>query len=400
MTDEVYLDKETVEEESENLKSPSQRKVVVCDTIQSELIINKLLSSASSVVVIAQNFQLPEDSVFTVHKQEQITSPIEPVIGLEVWHEYMKFRANIVRRPWSERTFLDHERIVCRGGRPKIRGRKKGESGKTMRGILYDLLNQPLERIDDKVVRRWLADNTHRPGSANFAFIRLRAFLNWCAKQDAYKHLVHGDACIKNNDFVPESKPAKGEGIQREQLKVWFEEVKKIENEIFSVYLQVLLLTGARRNELAKLRWADVDLQWGRLRIADKVEANRMIPLTAYVKHLIKKLPKRNAYVFSSPRSRYGHIKDPRRAYAKALAAANLPHMTLHDLRRSFGTLAEWVDVPVGVVAQIMGHKPSALAERHYRRRPLDMLRMWHTKIEKWILKEAQIYFYEDEDVS
>src|SRR5690625_707258 len=118
--------------------------------------------------------------------------------------------------------------------------------------ILYDVLNQPLERIDDKEVRRWLADNTHRPGSANFAFIRLRAFLNWCAKQDAYKHLVHGDACIKNNDFVPESKPAKGEGIQREQLKVWFEEVKKIENEVFSAYLQVLLLTGARRNEIGR----------------------------------------------------------------------------------------------------------------------------------------------------
>jgi intergrase/recombinase len=58
-------------------------------------------------------------------------------------------------------------------------------------------------------------------------------------------------------------------------------------------------------------------------------------------------------------------------------------------LRRSFGTLSEWVEVPVGVVAQIQGHAPSALAEKHYRRRPLDLLRVWHTKIEAWILEQA-----------
>jgi hypothetical protein len=63
----------------------------------------------------------------------------------------------------------------------------------------------------------------------------------------------------------------------------------------------------------------------------------------------------------------------------------------LHGLRRSFGTLAEWVECPVGISAQIMGHKPSALAEKHYRKRPLDLLRMWHTKIEAWILVEASI---------
>lgn len=43
------------------------------------------------------------------------------------------------------------------------------------------------------------------------------------------------------------------------------------------------------------------------------------------------------------------------------------------------------------ISAQIMGHKPSALAEKHYRKRPIDMLRMWHTKIEKFILDEAGI---------
>ena len=40
-----------------------------------------------------------------------------------------------------------------------------------------------------------------------------------------------------------------------------------------------------------------------------------------------------------------------------------------------------------------MGHKPSAIAEKHYRRRPLDLLRMWHVKIEAWMLEQAGIEF-------
>ena len=84
-------------------------------------------------------------------------------------------------------------------------------------------------------------------------------------------------------------------------------------------------------------------------------------------------------------------MQEPRIAHNRALAAAGLPHLTLHGLRRSFGSLAEWVECPVGIVAQIQGHKPSAIAEKHYRVRPLDLLRMWHQRIEAWILAEAGI---------
>ena len=68
-----------------------------------------------------------------------------------------------------------------------------------------------------------------------------------------------------------------------------------------------------------------------------------------------------------------------------------LPALSIHGLRRSFGTLAEWVECPAGISAQIMGHKPSAIAEKHYRQRPVDLLRVWHTRIEAWILEQAQI---------
>jgi len=67
--------------------------------------------------------------------------------------------------------------------------------------------------------------------------------------------------------------------------------------------------------------------------------------------------------------------------------------LTLHGLRRSFKSLTEWTETPVGVVAQIMGHKPSATAEKHYAVRPLDLLRVHHDHIEAWMLEQANVQF-------
>lgn len=39
------------------------------------------------------------------------------------------------------------------------------------------------------------------------------------------------------------------------------------------------------------------------------------------------------------------------------------------------------------------GHKPFKMAEKHYRRRSLDPLRLWHDRIEAWMLAQAKIAF-------
>ena len=67
-----------------------------------------------------------------------------------------------------------------------------------------------------------------------------------------------------------------------------------------------------------------------------------------------------------------------------------MPHVTMHELPRLLVTLAEWTEFPGGIVAQIQGAKPNATVENHYRRRPIALLRLWHEKIEAWILEEAE----------
>lgn len=333
--------------------------------------------------------------------------------ALEAWSAYLEARSG----RWSPRTLLDHQRLSDPGGRPKTRGRKKGEGDTTQPGILLPLLAHPLKKIDAAAVRTFLKDEAAtRPTQAQNAFIRLRAFLNWCAERPEYQGQIHADACAGRiaRDELPK-RAAKDDCLQREQLRPWFDAVRALP-AVPSVYLQALLLTGARREELAGLRWDDLDFQWNSLRIADKVEGERTIPLTPYLAALLRDLKRRNdtpppewrilhgkrirndldawepsPWVFASKTAASGRLQEPRAAHNRALAAAGLPALSLHGLRRSFGTLAEWVECPAGVSAQIMGHKPSALAEKHYRRRPLDLLRVWHSKIEAWILEQAGI---------
>ncbi len=220
--------------------------------------------------------------------------------------------------------------------------------------------------------------------------------MRWSAGHDDFKASIHLEAVGSRvaKDHVPRAKAKQDDCLQHEQLAAWFDAVTKINPPAVSAYLQGLLLTGARREELAALRWQDVDFQWKSLKIADKVEeTGRIIPLTPYLASLLNALPRRNEWVFSSAarNSRTGRIADVRQPHVTALQVAGLPHVSLHGLRRSLGTLSEWIEAPVGVVAQIQGHKPSAIAEKHYRRRPLDLLRMWHVRIEAWILEQAGI---------
>lgn len=302
----------------------------------------------------------------------------------EAWQAYLTDR----RAHWGERYYRDHVNFARPGGEQKARG-----EGLTTAGPLAPLLALKLVALTPARVRSWLqGEAAIRPTQARQAFGALKTFLAWCEDRPEYRGLAATDAATTRTarQELPK-KNAKDDVLQREQLPAWFAAVRQLQNPVISAYLQALLLTGARREELGTLQWANVDFRWGSLTIRDKVEGERIIPLTPFVGALLAALPRRNQWVFSSPTAASGRLVEPRIAHNRALAAAGLPDLTLHGLRRSFGTLSEWCELPTGVVAQIMGHKPSATAEKHYRRRPLDLLRQWHTKLEAWMLTEAEL---------
>lgn len=323
----------------------------------------------------------------------------------QAWPRYIEAR----RDDWGRHSLNDHRRAMQAPGLPRARSKEL-----TQAGALYSLKDARLVDLTPRKLEAWLKTEAKtRPTVSALAYRLLRAFLNWTDTQDDLAGLVPKEATASANvkRAVPNSK-AKKDALEREQLAAWFTEVRQIQSPIIATYLQALLLTGARPESMRALRWKDVDFKWNRITIRDKAESyggqdgTRTIPLTPYLASLLHDLKRRapsvrhindttpgspSPWVFASEISATGYMTEPSRANAQVCLMAGIPHVSPQGLRRSFGTLSEWVETPAGIAAQIMGHRPSATAEKHYRVRPIDLLRAWHTKIEGWILEQARI---------
>jgi integrase len=334
----------------------------------------------------------------------------------EAWQVYLA-----ERRPfWGDKHYQDHVKLTHAGG--EIRKRTKG--AKTIAGPLAHFMGMRLADLDNAAVHAWAQKEAKaRRARASLSLRLLKAFLRWCAAEDAYKAVTDPTAASgkKTREVIGTAKVG-NDCLQREQLATWFTHVRQIQNPVIGAYLQCLLLTGARREELGELKWEDVNFQWNGISMKDKIEGNRPVPLTPYVSHLLQSLPKCNQWVFSSVkvvsmdekhiarraayqakhgtskpnnnnRSESGRLVEPSIAHRKACAAAGLRGLTLQGLRRSFASLCEWLDIPGGISAQIQGHAPQGVREQNYIRRPLDLLRVHHEKIEAWILEQAGVAF-------
>ena len=328
---------------------------------------------------------LKRDVLAAAAEKKAVAAAHAVTVG-EAWGRYLE-----ERRPfWGVLNYRDHVKMAQTGGVQ----RERLPGVKTVPGPLAELLPLRLADLTAPVIEAWAAKEAKdRPARVRSALRLLKAFLRWAASEPDLKGKADPTAAsAKKAREVAGKAKTKNDHIQREQLPTWFTHIHQIQNPVISAYLQCLLLTGARREELAELKWEDVNFQWRGIELKDKIEGRRAVPLTPYVSHLLAALPRRNEWVFSSPASASGRLTEPSIAHRQACAAAGL-ELTLHGLRRSFASLCEWLDIPGGISAQIQGHAPQGVREQNYIRRPLDLLRVHHEKIEAWILEQAGIVF-------
>ena len=353
--------------------------------------IEQARAEARRLAVLLDNGQDPRE----IQRQQQAAKAAERAAASakaltvgDVWPLYLESGKPKRRDAWKPRYRADLEAMAAPGGEPKKRGQ-----GVTRQGPLYPLLALPLSGVNEDTLKIWY-DREAVAGKhqAARALMMFRGFLRWCSARPEYRSLIDRDAgkaaAIVEN--LPSS-TRRTDALEAAQVPGWWAGVEQLSNRTASAYLRVLLLTGARREELAALTWENVDFQWRKLTIADKVEVTRTIPLSPYVAHMLATLPRVGPYVFAST-GKAGRITDTRASHAKALQSAAIDGLTIHGLRRSFSLLGEAAGAPAGAIAQVMGHKPSATAEG-YRPRSVDALRPFLEQIERHILEQAGIVF-------
>ena len=158
-------------------------------------------------------------------------------------------------------------------------------------------------------------------------------------------------------------------------------------NPTFRVLLIVAYYQGLRRSELVNLRWKAVDLDSGLLRVLNLTEVNeltksrknRALPLRQVAKEQLEALysdvPK--LVVDGEVRPKHPHCftwEDGKQyradwvtnEFARIVKRAGIAHCSLHDLRRSFSTLAQRAGIDVGTVKNLGGWSTIGVVEKHY----------------------------------
>ncbi len=130
--------------------------------------------------------------------------------------------------------------------------------------------------------------------------------------------------------------------------------------EVAKDYFIFLLLTGTRREEAACLRWSEVDLREGTFTLLNpKNHQTVTLPMSDFVLHLLKQRRAKADSIFVFPGSgAKGHIVESRRhlLHVRELSGVDF---TLHDLRRTFATVGDALDISRYSLKKLLNHKLS-----------------------------------------
>jgi integrase len=131
-------------------------------------------------------------------------------------------------------------------------------------------------------------------------------------------------------------------------------------------FVVVALSTGARQGELLNLRWPDVDLQRGLIRLLDtKNNDRRAVPLAGLALDLVKDLASVRRIDTDLVFPFKGGKQGLRTPWEKALKQAKIEDFRFHDLRHSAASYLAMNGATLAEIAEILGHKTLQMVKRY-----------------------------------
>lgn len=243
-----------------------------------------------------------------------------------------------------------------------------------------DWKNKPMKSITKAMIQQrhtWLGHKSG-PYYANGAMQLLRALFNYAI---AVYDDAEGQPLIQLNPVMVLTttrawfpKKRRRTVISRAQLPAWYQAVLDLkkrlkdpekpelgldpEAALVSDYLLLVLFTGLRRREAASLRFDNIDFVDRTLTIPDTKNGEPLrLPLSDFLYDLLKRRLKKTQGPFVFPGGgKQGYLIEPKRQVQRVIKASGVPFM-LHDLRRTFITVAESLDLSHYAIKRLVNHK-------------------------------------------
>ena len=134
--------------------------------------------------------------------------------------------------------------------------------------------------------------------------------------------------------------------------------------------VRLIAVTGARREEIVRLRWDEIDIAGRCLRLGKTKTGKSMRPLPVRALELLASIPRVEGCPFVFPARSLKKAADLKKTIAALFDAAGLHDARAHDLRRTFATAADGLGYSDAVVKLLLGHRPRGVTEAYYIRRP------------------------------
>lgn len=241
---------------------------------------------------------------------------------------------------------------------------------RTFRQYLGDWQNKPLIDITkDMVEARFRKIGEDSPAMANKTMRNFRAVVNYAMLK--YEN-TNGDSIFRVNPVNRLTQLRAWYRVNRRNtlikhydLAPWYQAVMNLSNdsiapnrETIRDYLLFVLLTGLRRREAAALTWNRVDFKDKTFTVIEtKNHTDHTLPLTDYLFDLlaVRKSKAVNQYVFPNEFGT-GMLNDPKKQIKRVIDESGVS-FTSHDLRRTFITIAESLDIPAYALKKLLNHK-------------------------------------------
>ena len=149
--------------------------------------------------------------------------------------------------------------------------------------------------------------------------------------------------------------------IKPHQFPALWDAIQAEESDTCRDYFLMLWFTGMRRSEPCKLEWQNVDLTAKTLTIPDTKNGEALVlPLSDFLHKLLERRKKQYGnykYVFPGT-GESEHYEDPKKALARITNRCGIK-FSPHDLRRTYITVAESLDISAYALKRLLNHKIS-----------------------------------------
>lgn len=279
--------------------------------------------------------------------------------------------------------------------RKGLKPRTQSDMRQALKEVCPDWLNKPLTRITADMVKKCHAEHgkAHSEARANLAMRYLRALFNYAMAEyqdEDGKPLVDGNPVKKLSQTRAWYKVERRQTvIKPHELGAWFTAVQALPGEDMRDYFVTVLLTGMRKQEAQNLQWGHVDLAGKTLTVVDpKNGRDHTLPLPDYLLALLsrRKAVAVSDYVFADGKGR--RLSNFRYAQAAVEKASGVAYC-IHDLRRTFATIAESLDIPAYALKRLLNHADGADVTAGYIVANVERLREPMQKITDYVLKAA-----------